>query len=377
MLLSNSQGDWEFNIKLRQRAFIIAMDEKLISRKKPTFPINEELYKYLSMYNRSIKIPIFYDDLLRFSGSVTVYDKNDKDTLWIRVYYPEFEQQEIDMSLKRMYNILHGDGSEGILENLIIDEIDYCTFGNSKPFRVKVRNILNDNYTYIYVKKADASRVYGLELEHILSPNHINFLIYKDTLIEEHVLGIPGDMFMEESLGSISKVEQQRLSKEFVKFNERCTLRLLGDMRAYNYVVIPTYDFDQVQFRIRAMDFDQQSFEGKLKVYRPQFFKDNYPFVKMVENNLGSESVDQYKKEERSALAKRLKSSHNRIRRLLKCMKNDKISTPENIENLKRELVDYTHDKNFKECNTMGDIIQVVFDFVVRNYESANTYIIR
>ena len=97
----------------------------------------------------------------------------------------------------------------------------------------------------------------------------------------------------------------------------------------------------------------------------------------MVENNLGKESVDQYKKEERSALAKRLKSSHNRIRRLLKCMKNDHISTPENIENLKKELVDYTHDKNFKECKTMGEIIQVVFDFVVRNYESVNTYIIR
>jgi hypothetical protein len=227
------------------------------------------------------------------------------------------------------------------------------------------------------VKKADASRVYGLELEHILSPNHINFLIYKDTLIEEHVLGVPGDMFMDESLQGISKVEQQRLSKEFVKFNERCTLRLLGDMRAYNYVVIPTYDFDQVQFRIRAMDFDQQSFEGKLKVYRPQFFKDNYPFVKMVEKNLGKESVDQYKKEERSALAKRLKSSHNRIRRLLNCMKNDQISTPENIENLKKELVEYTHDKNFKQCRNMGEIIQVVFDFVVRNYESVNTYIIR
>ena len=81
------------------------MNEKLISKKKPTFPINEELYSYLSTYNRSIKIPIFYDDLLRFSGSVNVYDKYDKDTLWIRVYYPEFEQKEIDLSLKRMYNI--------------------------------------------------------------------------------------------------------------------------------------------------------------------------------------------------------------------------------------------------------------------------------
>ena len=353
------------------------MDEKLISKKKPTFPINTELYNYLTLYNRNIKIPIFYDDLLRFSGSVTVYDKFDKDTLWIRVYYPEFEQKEIDLSLKRMYNILHGDGTEEVLEHLVVDEIDYCTFGNSKPFRVKIRNILNDNYTYIYVKKADASRVYGLELEDILSPNHLNFLVYKDTLIEEHVLGIPGDMFMEESLKDISKIEKQRLSKEFVKFNERCTLRLLGDMRAYNYVIVPTYDFDQVQYRIRAMDFDQQSYEGNLKVYRPQFFKDNFPFVDMVQENLGAQSVEQYKKEERSALAKRLKSSQNRINNLLKCMKNDHISTSKNIEKLKKDLIEYTHDKNFKDSKNMGEILQVAFNFVVRNYESVNTYIIR
>jgi len=353
------------------------MNEKLISRKKPTYPINERLYNYLTRYNRNIKIPIFYDDLLRFSGSVTVYDKYDNDTLWIRVYYPEFEQKEIDLSLKRMYNILHGDGTDAVLEYLIVDEIDYCTFGNSKPFRVKIRNILNDNYAYIYVKKADASRVYGLEFEDILSPNRIHFLIHKDTLVEEHVMGVPGDMFMEESLKNLPKVEKQRLSKEFVKFNERSTLRLLGDMRAYNYVIVPTYDFDQVQYRIRAMDFDQQSYEGKLKVYRPQFFKDNYPFVKMVQENLGEKSIEQYKKEERSALAKRLKGSHSRIELLMECMKNDHISTRENIENLKLDLVDYTHDKNFKKCTNMGEILQVIFDFVVRNYESSNIFIIK
>jgi hypothetical protein len=52
-----------------------------------------------------------------------------------------------------------------------------------------VRNILNDNYTFL-CKKADASRVYGLELEHILSPDKINFLVYEDTLVEEHIMGI-------------------------------------------------------------------------------------------------------------------------------------------------------------------------------------------
>jgi molybdopterin/thiamine biosynthesis adenylyltransferase len=353
------------------------MEQKLISKKKPTFPINQMLYDYLTEYNRNIKIPVFYDDLLRFSGSVTVYDKNDKDTLWIRVYYPEFEQKEIDLSLKRMYNILHSDGTEDILEHLMVDEIDYCTFGNSKPFRVKVRNILNDNYTYIYVKKADASRVYGLELEDILSPNNINFLVYKDTLIEEHVLGIPGDVFMVESLEELSRVERLRLSKEFVKFNERSLMRLLGDMRSYNYVIVPTFDFDQVQYRIRAMDFDQQSFEGNIKVYLPQFFKDNYPFVKMVEECLQPKSIEQYRIEERSMVAKRLKGSHDRVKILLNCMINDTISTPENVEKLKKGLNQYTNDKRFKSCQNMGEILTVAFDFVVRNYESANTYIIR
>jgi len=44
---------------------------------------------------------------------------------------------------------------------------------------------------------------------------------------------------------------------------------------------------------------------------------------------------------------------------------------------LKRDLIEYTHDKEFKKCKNMGEIIMVVFNFVVRNYESVNTYIIR
>ncbi|WP_372746310.1 hypothetical protein [Lutibacter sp.] len=352
-------------------------EQKLISQKKPAFPINDKLYAYLSEYNRNIKIPVFYDDLLRFAGAIEVYDKNGEDTLWIRVYYPEHERDEIDLSLKRMYLILHGDGSEDSLSFLTVDAIDYCTFGNSKPFRIKIRNVLNDNHTYLYIKKADASRVYGLELEHILSPNNINFLVYKDTLIEEHVLGIPGDQFLAENLKTVSIRGKKRLSKEFVKFNERCMIRLLGDMRAYNYVIVASYDFDQVEYRIRAMDFDQQSFEGNLKVYFPQFFKENYPFVKMVEENLQKESIEQYKKEERSAIARRLRGSHERISDLLDCMVHDKISTPKKIEQLKMDLVKYTSDKNFKKCTSMGEILKVAFAFVTRNYENVNTYIIR
>ena len=192
------------------------MKDLKISKRKPSFPVIKELHSYLSEYNRNIRIPIFYEDLLRFQGSVVVYDKNDIDTLWIRVYYNEFERQDIDLSLKKIYAILHSDGTEITFPFLNIDAIDYCTFGNSKPFRIKVRNILNDNFTYFYVKKADASRVYGLELEHMLSPHNLNFLVYKDTLIEEHISGIPGDEFIKDMLPKCSKSEKSQIAKEFI-----------------------------------------------------------------------------------------------------------------------------------------------------------------
>ena len=344
------------------------IEKKLMSKKKPAFPVNEMLNAYLKNYNRNIKISIFYDDLLRFQGSVTVYDKNDVDTLWVRTYYSQFDREEIDISLKKIYTILHSDGNDDSIPFLNVDAIDYCTFGNSKPFRVKIRNILNDNYTYFYVKKADASRIYGLELEHILSPYNMNFLVYKDTLIEEHIAGIPGDDFIRDILPKCTESEKAQIAKEFVKFKERCLVRLLGDMRSYNYVITPTHDFDHIIYKIRAIDFDQQSFEGNLKVYNLQFMKENFKMVEMVGKKLQNGSIKQYKIEERSFMAKRMITSPRRTTRLIKCMKNDTISYPENIALLKKHLIKYVGDVKFKECKNMGEILETILDFVKRNY---------
>lgn len=342
--------------------------EKLISKKKPVFPISDLLHQYLIENNRSIKIPIFYDDLLRFQGCVTVYNDNDQDTLWVRTYYSEFDREEIDLCLKKIYTLLHSDGNEDTIPFLNVDAIDYCTFGNSKPFRIKIRNILNDNYTYFYVKKADASRVYGLELEHILSPHNINFLIYKDTLIEEHIAGIPGDDFIRDFLPKCSESEKSQIAKEFVKFKERCLVRLLGDMRSYNYVITPTHDFDHIVYKIRAIDFDQQSFEGNLRVYNMKFMKENAEIMAMVNEKLARSSIRQYKIEERSYMAKRMITSPKRIESLMQCMKKDTISSAENIIKLKKQIGDYANEAAFKNCKNMGEILQTILTYVKHNY---------
>lgn len=348
------------------------MDDLKISKKKPSYPITPKLNKYLSEYNRNFRLPIFYDDLLRFQGSIVVYDKNDEDTLWLRVYYNDFEREEIELSLKRVYSNLVSDGNETIFKYLSVDCIDFCTFGNSKPFRIKVRNTLNDNYTYFYVKKADASRIYGLELEHMLSPNSLNFLVYKDTLIEEHIAGIPGDEFIKNMLPNCLPSEKSQIAKEFVKFNERCMIRLLGDMRSYNYVVVPTHDFDHVVYKVRAIDFDQQCYEGKFNIYRPQFFKENYTMVQLVKEKITKASIDQYKIEERSIIAKRAISYQKRLGKLIECMTHETLSTQENIAQLASSIYDYTLDKNIRHSTSMGEILKFALDFVKRNYEDVN-----
>ena len=92
---------------------------------------------FLKKYDRWMGSSIYYEDLLRFSGSVIVYDKNDLDTLWVRVFYSDSDREEIDHQLKIIYTQLHSDGGDSSLPDLNIDAIDFCTFGNSKPFRIK------------------------------------------------------------------------------------------------------------------------------------------------------------------------------------------------------------------------------------------------
>jgi len=341
----------------KRRSLISYRKELDISKKKPQFPIIPAFRKYLRTYSREIKVPISYKDLLRFSYSSPVYDMHGKDTLWQTILYDPSELREIHDNLKLVYCKLYLDGDTSFIEDLTVDAVEFCTFGNSKPFRVRLSNLLNDNYAYFYVKQADASRVYGLELEHILSPNKINFIVDANTLIEDHIAGIPGDNFIK-SYFTENNINLVRIAKEFIKFNERCFVRLLGDMRSYNYVVDITPDFEDVQYRIRAIDFDQQSYEGKKNMYLPQFFKENWPAVKLCLKSISQETAIQYQKEERALIAKRLRSSRYRTKDLLDIMVKDNISTPEKVVQLKTELAEHFKDPSFLKCRNMGEILK-------------------
>ena len=314
------------------------MEYNHLKYKKPTYPIKAALKEHLKNYSRITTLPICYEDLRNYIELCPLNDEKGRRTLWHMALYNQEDLQFLRTALVEVYEKLLSEGDS--IPYLKVDRIDFCSFGNSQPFRIRVVNEINENYDYFYVKKADASRIYGLELEEIFSPDRVNYLVDKQTLIEDHIVGIPVDDFILRN--KEVKIENRlRFAKEFVKFNERTFIRLLGDMRAYNFMVEITQDFDNIQYRLRAMDFDQQSFEGRKNIYKPQFYKDNIELVKLVQELMSEKIVSQYQREERVAMKKRYLSVRTRTRSLLRIMRKERISTDENIHLLRSELADH------------------------------------
>ena len=292
------------------------MTKDNIQQKKTIYPVNGSLREYLNHFKRELTLPVGYENLLQSVDAYPLMNERNEDTLWQTMVYDQHYGREIFEGLKQIYVLLRSGGDKKILPNLYVDRVDYCTFGNTRPFRIRIVNQYNDNHDYFYVKKADASRIYGLELEQLLSPNEINFHADRETLVEEHIIGVPGDDFIDNFLER-EDLNEVRLAKEFIKFNERCFVRLLGDMRAYNYVVEMTRISAQNQYRVRAIDFDQQCYEGQRSFYLPQFFQEQFARRKTLQplDQLGNQPSIPVA-EERTLIKRRFSVSPTRINSL-------------------------------------------------------------
>jgi hypothetical protein len=129
-------------------------------------------------------------------------------------------------------------------------------------------------------------------------------------------------------------------------------------MRSYNFVVDITPDIEDFQYKIRAIDFDQQSYEPKMNFYLPQFFKENYDYVELVLQTLHAKAISQYQAEERTAMAYRVIGSRFRLMELLNIMSKDELSENYKVGLLRDELNAYFQSKTFQKCTTMGAIVK-------------------
>lgn len=330
-------------------------------KKKPYYPVSPGLWKYLEEYGRTFDLPSIYEDLHRFSQLFPIYDREGNNTLWKSCQYDPTIKKSLKDKLITIYSLLH-TGDARAVDHLDLQRVDYCEFGNSLPFRIRIVNLYNDNYDNFYVKVADASRIYGLELEHILSPNWINYLANGNTLIEEHIAGVPGDTFIRDYFDR-EETNEVRIAKEFVKFNERCFVRLLGDMRSYNYVVDITPDFEEIQYRVRAIDFDQQSYEGTKEMYLPQFFKENERVVELCTSLLNYQTMNQYKNEERTLMSRRAQASKVRLEHFWEAIVPEELSSGEKIATLRHDLNRFHETDIFTSCKTMGELVKMNVEY--------------
>jgi hypothetical protein len=336
------------------------------TRKKPTFPVRDGLRGYLRTYKRERELPVSYERLRGFTEVIPLTDADGKPTLWDTVIYDGNEMRALNEALKEVYALLKVDGDMSVVQHLYADRVDFCTFGNSTPFRIRIVNAYNDNQDYFYVKKADASRVYGLELEHLLSPNRLNFMTHGTTLVEEHIPGVPGDIFINRWLHR-PDLSPVRVAKELVKFNERCFIRLLGDMRSYNFVFVVTPDFEDFQLRVRAMDFDQQSYNGRRNFYRPQFFKENAALALFCSRHLRLETANQYLREEQTLMLQRAELAAARLGLLLAEMERDPISPPEKVHQLRESLAEHYGRNEYLRCDSMGALVRENLESIRRH----------
>ena len=324
---------------------------------KDAFPISDTFRSYLQQYGRDVALPILYSDLTNYSYADALKDKKGKWTYWENAVYEADQLQAISAGLIKTYQLIKNKTASVLQADYQIERIDFCEYGNSIPFRIKIVDSTNGQFDFFYIKLADASRVYGLELEHLLTEHPINFLCHQNTLVEEHIEGIPGDIFLQKNK-ALTKADEKAIAKAFIRFIASCFLRLLGDMRCYNFVMNSVSENELTRYVIRAIDFDQQCYEGRSSFYFPQLYKENAAYVTMVLKNLDNEEIEQIQKVELAATASRIERVRKQLIELLKSMVQDELSENYKIALLRSELNEYFKTLGFSYCNTMGAIVK-------------------
>jgi hypothetical protein len=318
---------------------------------KEVYPVNTALQTYLQLYKRDILLPVAYADLFHYRYTNAIRDANGRHTHWENVVYDAALLLTLQQQLIATYCLLLKIDDQP----LTVTAIDFCEYANSMPFRITLQDNTNEQTHFFYIKAADSNRIFGLELEHLLTANTTHYLYHNNTLVEQHIAGIPGDEFADE-ISHLSAEEKTQVAEEFIRFNERCFARLLGDMRSYNFVAVKT-GISQKPYQIRAIDFDQQCYEGRLNLYLPQFYKENIEYVQLVKSVLSNEWIEQIRIQERIELALYAQDNKEQLGHLLQAMAAEEISDNYKVILLRNELNAYFQNNNFTACDTMGQIV--------------------
>ena len=126
------------------------------SKKKILYSVGKSLHTYLKHHGREVSLPILHKDLLNFTWSIPMKDKDGNYTHWEKAIYDKRDWDYLREGLVKIYAVLKTEGDLSFINHLDVERIDYCTFGNSLPFRIRIINKFNANYDHYYIKLTDA-----------------------------------------------------------------------------------------------------------------------------------------------------------------------------------------------------------------------------
>ena len=326
--------------------------------RKPSFPINAPLRSYLARCRRELEIPVTYARLENFQESLPLADANGRDTLWETVLYSPNEMEALKVDLKYVYALLKVHGDLSVMDHLYIDrdrllqlrQLAAVPDPDRQQHQREPRLLLRQEGRRLARLRPGAGAPAVAQPAQLRHPRRRRWS--RSTS--------PACRATSSSANWLDnrEIKPVRIAKELVKFNERCFIRLLGDMRSYNFVFVLTPDFEGWQVRIRAMDFDQQSYHGRRTFYLPQFFKENLSLVQFCTSLLDITTSRQYQREERTLLLQRADASQQRLDLLLDAMSGDVIAPEANVITLREGLAEHFGADSYLKCESMAAIVR-------------------
>lgn len=292
---------------------------------KPILGITPSVQAYLERVGRYQALPIVYQDLLQYRFTDAVRDENGKLTHWERLSFTSEYASTLYPRLWSAIRLLDPLTAEGAS----IGVVDICEYGNSNPFRIQLK-LANGSDRWYFLKQADSSRIFGLELAHLIGTEKLHYLVHDQTVLESAIEGTPGDQFLRQWLPGLDRDERSSLAEGFVRFCQQCYWTLLGDMRNYNWVV-RMHDAKPIFLPI---DFDQQLHEGFPPFYSPQYFRENLGWVELVESCLPRDQIRWVERQEQMRLKQAIDAHQERIQRLINAFQDVPLSERHQVRGL-------------------------------------------
>jgi len=321
---------------------------------KDLIPVGEPLRNYLQQHGRSCPLHLTYADLQDYSHTESLRDAHGRHTHWERVIYRDGRIATLYPRLLDAYLLLcrNEEAPNRVASAWRIEAIDFCEYANSMPFRITLSENAGRS-DFFFVKQADASRIYGLELEQLLGETDIAFISEGDTLVERAIGGVFADVYLANA-ALLDPSRKLSAARAFVDFNLRCFARLLGDMRSYNFVVQDGLDSS---LRFRAIDFDQQAYEGALALYFPHFYSENRLLVDWVDEFLSPSEIISIEQGTLLNLRRSATANPGRLQQLLEVLGRDELTPHYKFIQLRKALAAFHGSDAYLRCQSMGDLL--------------------